>query len=377
MKHAFIAMAGLFVCLTAYSAQRTEPLAVAEVRAAGDRNIVFVTTEGGADYVDECATDQWAVNAADAEHKSDIEKKLTSAVERGGKAVFEYENRCSAQGHHIAGAVEVVGPELTFAAIADIPYSSAAQVAFEGYISRLNDMENKPRFLVHLGDIKAGKASGCEERYYEYMRSQLTRLNFPAFLVPGDNEYNDCDDPQAAFGHWKTHFLGLETHWPDGPDVVRQPARKENFSFFENDVLLIGINLVGGRVHDKKEWVERIEDNIEWIEGRIDKYADRAGAMVLFAHAKPDQDSRKKRPYYDIFIHALRQKARGLETPVLFLHGDKHDWEKEYTWSEENIFRVMVDGGHVEADEQTPPLPVIVTVRPWQDEPFSFNRNPF
>jgi hypothetical protein len=84
--------------------------------------------------------------------------------------------------------------------------------------------------------------------------------------------------------------LGFESNYWQEPswDVIRQsPDYSENFAFLERKVLFVGINLVGGIVHDQAEWNARHQANLLWIDTAAAKYDGQYTTMVVFAHADP------------------------------------------------------------------------------------------
>lgn len=56
------------------------------------------------------------------------------------------------------------------------------------------------QFVVHLGDIKPG-AGACDETVYQDVQRILIEFKVPTFIVLGDNEYNDCKDPDQGLAY--------------------------------------------------------------------------------------------------------------------------------------------------------------------------------
>jgi len=167
-------------------------------------------------------------------------------------------------------------------------------------------------------------------------------LNIPTFIVPGDNEYNDCPDADEAFTYWNKYFLHFHENWKIPYDISYQNVRKENFTWLTESVLFIGLNLLGGRIHDASEWKTRLIQNSEWVSELIDQNKDKANAIVVFGHANVTDFSPEK---YKLFTDVFRKKAEEFGKPVLYLHGDGHIWIKDKPWPEKNILRVQVDAG--------------------------------
>lgn len=243
-----------------------------------------------------------------------------------------------------------------FSAMGDGPYSAEEDRVLAQQLPMLPPGNE---FFVHLGDIKSGE-SPCDEASYIKIHGILSKSQFPVFVVPGDNEWNDCADPDNAWTLWKKHFTRFDQRWKHRFAVLRQISRRENFSFVRNGVLFIGLNLVGGRLHDPDEWEKRHDDNLEWVKRNLRYYESKASCLVLLAHAEP----LKK---HNDFFKPLNKIASKFEKPVLYLHGDGHHWIHDRPFKAKNILRVQVDQGSV-----APPLFVTVTNNPAQ--PFVFDR---
>lgn len=158
-------------------------------------------------------------------------------------------------------------------------------------------------------------------------------------------------------------------HWPAPKqwNVTRDNADKypENFAFVYNEILFVGINLVGGVVHDAKEWEKRQEANLQWIDDNYQEYKDNIKAFVLFAHADPDVPSNS--PFYEPFKEKVSLEYN--EIPVVLIHRnlgvEPWSWETEF----ENIPNLSVI---VVAGSSWPPLMGAIDFR--QDNPFIFDQ---
>ncbi len=182
----------------------------------------------------------------------------------------------------------------------------------------------------------------------------------PVIFVPGDNEWNDLENPDESWVYWERYFLSFEKNFKRHPQIRHQPVRQENIAWISKGVLLIGINLVGGRVHDRAEWKLRHQQNADWIGENFEGYGSQVRAAVVFAQAQPgilNED----------FFSPFVESARLFEKPVLYLHGDGHYWVHKPAWRAKNILRVMVD-------QVTTAPPVLITVTLNPEQPFKFDR---
>lgn len=260
----------------------------------------------------------------------------------------------------IEASIDAGPPPLVFSVMGDVPYTAADEPILQAQIVAHN-ASSPSKFMVHVGDIKSG-AAPCIQPTYQTVAGYLHALSVPTFIIPGDNEWNDCTDPTEAWGFWTTSFGRFETYWPAAPTVARQSARDENFAWVDSGVLLVGINLVGGRVQDPAEWATRLADNATWITNQLALHGASAYAMVLFAHAEPTAN-------HADFMTPYRAAVAAWGKPVLHVMGDGHAWKLDRPWPEQNILRVEVEqGGRAQ--------PIQVTVSTTAST-FAINRTPY
>ncbi|MDP7204278.1 MAG: metallophosphoesterase [Pirellulaceae bacterium] len=256
--------------------------------------------------------------------------------------------------HSWAGAAEPV--VATFYAMGDVPYTPEDDAILPKHIAALpSDAE----FIVHVGDIKDG-STPCDEAVYVKVSGMLRKSAHRLFIVPGDNEWNDCAKPAPSWDFWTKYFMKFDRYWENGLVVARQEKRQENFTFFHKDILFIGINLVGGKVHDAEEWKNRHRQNVNWIRQQLEKNGEKSRCMVLFGHAQPATK-------HDDFFGPFVEIAGAYGKPVLYLHGDGHRWIKDRPFGAKNILRVQVDQGAIAS-------PLKVTVGLNEEAPFGFER---
>ncbi|MCK0146569.1 metallophosphoesterase [Arenibacter sp. F26102] len=250
---------------------------------------------------------------------------------------------------------------ISFTAIGDVPYNNEQRDGLIQIISRHNAIDPS-EFVIHVGDIKPG-ALDCDEEVYLDVADILKTFKVPTFIVLGDNEYNDCENPVQGLEYWNKHFLHFNENWSFEPHITYQTERPENFSWMENKVLFIGVNLVGSQVHDSIEWQNRLTQNGQWVKTLLEEQKSSVDAMVVFGHANiveagPD----KFKPFTDLF----RAAAQSFGKPVLMVQGDGHFWIKDKPWQEQNITRLQIDGRDTA---------VKITVNTNLDYPFLFDRN--
>jgi len=264
---------------------------------------------------------------------------------------------------------------LVFSAMGCGPYTGEDFRAIRHYINQENKIKTS-EFLIHLGDINSGdmaRQGKLTEAYYASINKLLTGGNtIPTYIVPGDNEWNDRPDPDVGWRHWTKHLGSLENHARGPWKTERQKIRPENFAFIRGDILIIGINLVGGRVHDRKEWIRRFRDNNDWIQAQFNAHKKTVKVAVVCCQANPISKAKGKThakatfaPFHDRF----GKLGSAFKKPVLFLHADGHKWIVDQPWSTaKNILRVQLD----RVNATFPP--VQISINPEAKNPFSFER---
>lgn len=118
-------------------------------------------------------------------------------------------------------------PELrvTFTVMGDVPYEPKED---RMQIQQIAELPNNSEFSVHVGDIKSGKTA-CDEVVYDKVSGMLSKAKAPLFIIPGDNEWNDCADPDEAWQLWQNYFRRFDEQWSHRFGVFRQLEREENF----------------------------------------------------------------------------------------------------------------------------------------------------
>ncbi len=226
-----------------------------------------------------------------------------------------------------------VADPVIFSVMGDIPYGEDEIPILDEHVA-LHNEHSPSLFMVHLGDIKA-QSDPCDEEAYTQVAAQLKALDVPTFMVVGDNEWNDCPDPNAAWALWTASFLDL---YGDMEGVTTQPGRPENFAFVRSKAVFVGFTMPGGAVHDEAAWADFLADGAEWVEQQLQDN-DQAQAAVLFTHAKPGSN-------HDAFMTPFLAAAKEFGRPVLFLHGDGHQWIHDEPWNEApQVTRIQVEAG--------------------------------
>eukprot|EP00592_Proboscia_alata_P023926 CAMPEP_0194445412 /NCGR_PEP_ID=MMETSP0176-20130528/127844_1 /TAXON_ID=216777 /ORGANISM="Proboscia alata, Strain PI-D3" /LENGTH=706 /DNA_ID=CAMNT_0039271963 /DNA_START=78 /DNA_END=2197 /DNA_ORIENTATION=- len=247
--------------------------------------------------------------------------------------------------------------EVVFHVMGDTPYNVPDEACITLDLHTLAQQQltstRKSNFIVHVGDMQS-EVTRCVENEFSSVRRLMQpseNSTVPIFMLAGDNDWNDCPQSDVAWGYFSNYLGRFEELWGEKKlnhlDVRRQSSRDENFSMYKDGVLFLGMNIVGGAVHDAVEWMERLEDNLEWFMESVNRYNIRA--LVIFGHANP-------RNVHSGFFTPLATEIENLAIPTLYMCGDSHFWGvREKFMGVENWTKVRVDMGRY-----APPVKVTV-----------------
>ena len=256
--------------------------------------------------------------------------------------------------------VEPIEPGLKFSVMGCGPYDSSRRKALEKQLEREHELQSSD-FIVHLGDIAGGRTE-FEESHFSEMKQLLTKnAKVPTYIVPGDNEWNDQKNHIECWSFWMKHLFKLEDNVQTPWMTERQKIRPENFAFLNKDVLFIGLNIPGGRVHDAEEWKLRLNQNVLWVEELLKEHGEQARATVLFFQAALSEK-------HKTFTENVRPLLKDFKKPVLLVHADHHKWIFTEAYLESNITRIQTD----KIGSQAPP--VQITILDEGEKIFKFNR---
>jgi len=260
-------------------------------------------------------------------HKDKVTKRClvyalvaTAALAGIFAVVLTHDFSAHGDGGNLSTLFDPPGTRFSFYATSNVPFTEESGKE----LSRgLSDIPTDS-FLVHLGDVGLADETFCDEDTYADASTILESCPAPVFVLPGNNDWNDCPDPDAAWENWDNYFGNFQEHFPENFDVGRQLGRSENFVFLHEGVLFLGVNLVNGRVHDRSEWNKRHAQNLLWIEQnlRLHDYND-FRAVVIFGHSPPYELVK------DFFSPAVKDLKK-YEKPVLYLHANNDGGFQEY-----------------------------------------------
>ncbi len=240
-----------------------------------------------------------------------------------------------------------------FYVMADCPYSDNERYnLMPRYIEGLSDDAD---FLVHLGDLQYAKVDDCQEYAYDEASYILKKSRIPTFVLPGDNDINDCDDHEHGEEMWEQYFYKIDERWDHSFNLTRWGKLDESFSFLSKGVLYFGLNIVGGSPYSKSEKRERHKEHLEYIRWILDELdEDDFQVMVLLAHAEPSEHHEDFFEGDDGFAAIVEDVGK----PTIHFHGDWHEYyEVEGDFDVDNYMRISIDG-----ESLAPPIKVEIDV---------------
>ena len=234
-------------------------------------------------------------------------------------------------------------PRTSFYVIGCVPYKDEDRDTLITQISSLHASDAD--FLIHLGDIKDG-ASDCTQDAIDGIDEILKLSPVPVFVVVGDNEFNDCSNisPDDALTMWRDTFVGYNLkYWSDNfSNMTISPDRPEIFSFVNRKTLFIGLNIVGGLIHDEDEWDDRHAYQVDWVKTQMLQYQNDTHSVVMFGQADTGSDTSD---FFNPLIVFFRDEFPD-DIPILYMCADLHSWSyRSDMFGIDNWLRVRITGG--------------------------------
>ena len=251
-------------------------------------------------------------------------------------------------------AQDPVPRSFSFAVIGDTPYYPHEEVYLKGL---LDSFAREPiEFVVHAGDIKSG-SSRCDDALYAARRNLFAASPRPFILVPGDNDWVDCQRP-ASGGYDPVERLGVlrkelfEGRSSLGRQVMqleRQIDDSAHSSYPEHarwtvgTVVFLTLNIAGGsNQYGKSEARARMRAVSAWLCAGFERArALRAPGIVIVFHGDPRfqlAPGDRRRRGYDAFLDEVALEAQRFGKPVLLIHGDRHLYQLDRPWQQDPRF---------------------------------------
>ena len=233
----------------------------------------------------------------------------------------------------------------SFGIVGDTPYSASEEAMLDAMLRRID--AEALAFVVHVGDFK-GSAEPCSNELYAKRRAQLDSSAHPLILTPGDNDWTDCrvakQDPLERLARLREVFfadrfslgrrrleLFVQERCPrEGPADCECPGLPENRFWTRGGVRFLTLHVVGSNdnvgfdADNDREARCRGTANAAWLEYVV-RASERSQtrALVVFVHANPLE---RNREVYADLVARVRDAARRVKRPILFVHGDTHTY---------------------------------------------------
>jgi Calcineurin-like phosphoesterase len=242
--------------------------------------------------------------------------------------------------------------KFSFALMGDTQYNPREEEIFPDLLKSIDASDVK--FVMHVGDFKAGSNSPCTDELYRRRFAEFNQSKHPLIYTPGDNEWVDCRRPTNG------PFVPLERLQklreiffarPESLGKKRMPLVRQS-EVFANDstlsryrentlwemggIVFVALNVQGS--NDNKgfdaandaEHLERTKANIVWLKHAMARaQRPEVVGLVTFMQANPgfaESPETVQRSGYRDFLRAFESEAKALGKPILFAHGDTHQF---------------------------------------------------
>lgn len=258
-------------------------------------------------------------------------------------------------------AARAAAAGFAFATLGDVPYDMEERARVERLLAGLE--RHEVAFAVHVGDIKSGQGL-CADSVLADRRALLDASPVPLVLLPGDNDWTDCDRflaggyvPEERLGKLRELFFASPGSLGRRSIPLERDATRangccpENTRWWHENVAFVALHVVGsqdnrGREEDPRlEFTTRRGAVLTWIRDSFALARSRnARAAVVFIHANPSFERPVPRPAYASLLETLRSEVAAFGRPVLLVHGDTHRHRVDRPWPGLDLLRVEVPG---------------------------------
>jgi TPR repeat protein len=258
-------------------------------------------------------------------------------------------------------SIRPVNAEVDFRVIPEFPYTDE-----EFYLigKELKDTKGDIKFFINMGSKRDNPKPTnidftCDEKRYNYLSNLFKQSTVPVFILPGANVYWKCNNELQRNPLWEKYFFAFENNWNFDFLVKRQKGQKDNFSFFIENTLFIGVTLFQQKGRSNTVFKDILLNNISWIQQNLKQQGDKVKSLVIFAHefsglSVKDIDymvcggiqmnSWSEHKNYKYFSDQFVSLAKEFKRPILYIHGNEHCWTNDFPYKEApNIERIVLD----------------------------------
>ena len=226
----------------------------------------------------------------------------------------------SSKHNEVTPTVTNTHEEVAFYVTANLPFTSEEISQMENNFATVS--ESDALFLVHLGNIHNSDVTACENTIYTRVADLMEDAStLPIFILPGEEDWNDCEDPEEAWDAWISTFELYNQRWDmttaaDGEalTVFREKNQLENWAFVVKGVLFVGVHVVNGIVPDSNEFRQRNKLNMQWVKGMSKHHEAAIRAVVVCGNAQPGHNTNAG------FFSTVDLFWRNFTKPTLYVH---------------------------------------------------------
>jgi hypothetical protein len=201
-----------------------------------------------------------------------------------------------------------------FGVLGDAPYSASEVARLDRVIDEINAHELD--FVVHVGDIgRSTRAQACDDEWLGQRKAQFARIRHRFILVPGDNEWSDCDDPVARLARWREFFC-------EDPGAYCEHRRWEAAGWVFATLNVPGNNNNAGHA----EHAPRMAAVLHFLR-EAEAAAGGKRGLVVFMQANPFDTLR--RSGYGALRAELAALGRRMPGRIVVIHGDTHVYKDD------------------------------------------------
>jgi len=219
----------------------------------------------------------------------------------------------------LCGCAGVPTSGLVFGVMGDVPYTAGEVQRLDALIDDIN--KERLDFVIHVGDI-GGNA--CDDATLEARKRQFARIRHPFILIPGDNEWIDCNNSLARLEAWRKYFCAVPIA------VERQPGEYcEHMRWAAGGFLFVTLNVQGtnNNARNRAEHAKRMAAVFAWLEDSAQRAEKEKLGLVVVMQGDPfivlPRDG-----YADLRERLVKLGER-LPGRLLLVHGDSHTYHDD------------------------------------------------
>jgi hypothetical protein len=238
-----------------------------------------------------------------------------------------------------------------FYLMGDTPYADWEDQMLQHQILNLHKNQSSHiLFAVHVGDIQKVQRTDCAEAHYKHIADVLKDGPLPTFVIPGDNDWFDCHDRKTSFSLFRQYLTHLDQDWHHTFPIVRDVHNPELLALEHDGILFLSIHLINTRINDEPEinFQIRMTNNQVWVRQQLDHYFSSTyiRGVVILGHSLR---SPRTRPFFEFLADSFLKNPERLKVPVVYLHGDGHNWDVDQKLSHQlgwkYFYDVQIDQG--------------------------------